>query len=244
VIEKLSKLLQFYNKSSFVDDALLMIGKAFYYQQDYIKAHRKFTELITTFPESDLVSDAMLWSGKTLMRQNKFEEGIQALLQVREKAVEADENDIIIETYIQQIAYLIEVENYPEAINTYKMVFEKYPDKKEAKQSLFMVAFIYDETMKDKENAKTYYKKFIEKYPADTDPNDKMTESAKRMLEVLESGKSIEELILQNSGENKTTETKTDIKQEPKKDEKKTEVKKTQSVDDANLDKAPEQKKK
>lgn len=132
------------------------------------------------------------------------------------------------------------LKNYPEAINTYKIVFEKYPGKKEAKQSLFMVAFIYDETMKDKENAKTYYKKFIEKYPADTDPNDKMTESAKRMLEVLETGKTIEELILQNSENNKTTETK----QEPKKEEKKTEVKKTQTIDDATMDKAPEQKKK
>jgi hypothetical protein len=105
---------------------------------------------------------------------------------------------------------------------------------------MFMVAFIYDETLKDKENAKTYYKKFIEKYPADTDPNDKMTESAKRMLEVLESGKSIEELILQNSDNNKTTETK----QESKKDEKKTDVKKTQTINDANTDKAPDQKKK
>ena len=132
------------------------------------------------------------------------------------------------------------MKNYPEAINTYKMVFEKYPDTKEAKQSMFMVAFIYDETLKDKENAKTYYKKFIEKYPADTDANDKMTESAKRMLEVLESGKSIEELILQNSDNNKTTETK----QEPKKEEKKTEVKKTQTINDASTDKAPEQKKK
>ncbi len=136
------------------------------------------------------------------------------------------------------------LKNYPEAINTYKMVIEKYPDKKEAKQSLFMIAFIYDETMKDKENAKIYYKKFIEKYPADTDPNDKMTESARRMLEVLESGKSIEELILQNSGDNKTTDTKTDTKLEPKKEEKQTDVKKTQKVDDANVDKAPEQKKK
>ncbi|MFZ4592440.1 MAG: tetratricopeptide repeat protein, partial [Ignavibacteria bacterium] len=102
------------------------------------------------------------------------------------------------------------LKNYPEAINTYKVVVDKYSDKKEGKQSLFMIAFIYDETMKDKENAKIYYKKFIEKYPTDTDPNDKMTESAKRMLEVLETGKTIEELILQNSGDSKTTETKTD----------------------------------
>jgi outer membrane protein assembly factor BamD (BamD/ComL family) len=136
------------------------------------------------------------------------------------------------------------LKNYPEAINTYKVVVDKYGDKKEGKQSLFMIAFIYDETMKDKENAKIYYKKFIEKYPTDTDPNDKMTESAKRMLEVLETGKTIEELILQGSGDSKTTDTKIDTKQEPKKEEKKTEVKKTQSIDDATMDKAPEQKKK
>jgi len=135
------------------------------------------------------------------------------------------------------------LKNYPEAINTYKIVVDKYSDKKEGKQSLFMIAFIYDETMKDKENAKIYYRKFIEKYPTDTDPNDKMTESAKRMLEVLESGKSIEELILQNS-DNKTSETKTDAKQDSKKEEKKTEVKKTQTIDDGNVDKAPDQKKK
>lgn len=133
------------------------------------------------------------------------------------------------------------LKNYPEAINTYKVVVDKYPDKKEAKQSLFMIAFIYDETMKDKENAKTFYKKFIEKYPTDTDPNDKMTESAKRMLEVLETGKSIEDLILQNS-DNKTT--KTETKQEPVKEEKKTEVKKTQTIDDATKDAPPDTKKK
>ncbi len=127
------------------------------------------------------------------------------------------------------------LKNYPEAINTYKTIFEKYPDKKEAKQSLFMVAFIYDETLKDKENAKTYYKKFLEKYPTDTDPNDKMSESAKKMLEVLETGKSIEDLILQNSGnENTKTETKTEVKtetkQDPNKDASNTDTKKKTQV--------------
>lgn len=127
------------------------------------------------------------------------------------------------------------LKNYPEAINTYKTIYEKYPDKKEAKQSLFMVAFIYDETLKDKDNAKTFYKKFLEKYPTDTDPNDKMSESAKRMLEVLETGKSIEELILQNSGnENTKTETKTEVKtetkQDPNKDASNTDTKKKTQV--------------
>ena len=35
VIEKCSKILQFQSKSSFVDNALLMVGKCFYYQKNY-----------------------------------------------------------------------------------------------------------------------------------------------------------------------------------------------------------------
>ena len=61
-----------------------------------------------------------------------------------------------------------------------------------------MVAFIYDETLKDKEKAIKSYQTFLKKYPTDTDPNDKMSESAKTMLAVLQSGKSIEEMIQEN----------------------------------------------
>lgn len=120
-------------------------------------------------------------------------------------------------TAYNQIAgiYFDNLQNYQEAINTYREIIDKFPDKKEAKQSLFMIAFIYDESLKDKENAKITYKQFLEKYPEDTDPNDKMSESAKRMLEVIETGKSIEEIIL-NSIESQNKETKTEVKTDVK----------------------------
>ena len=113
-----------------------------------------------------------------------------------------------------------------DAVNTYRELADKYPTTKEAKQSLFMIAFIYDETLKDKENAKIAYKKFLEKYPQDTDPNDKMSESAKMMLQVLESGSSIEDMILKNiekdGDKTKKEEGKVDTKVEKlKKDEPK-----------------------
>jgi len=113
--------------------------------------------------------------------------------------------------------YFDNLQNYPEAINTYKAVFEKFPDKKEAKQSLFMIAFIYDEAMKDKENAKASYRLFLDKYPTDTDANEKMSESARRMLEVLESGKTIEELIMQNNPETSKETKKTEEVKQPNK---------------------------
>ncbi|MBK9226230.1 MAG: tetratricopeptide repeat protein [Ignavibacteria bacterium] len=115
----------------------------------------------------------------------------------------------------------IQIENLKDhlgAINTYKELAASSPDSKEAKQSLFMVAFIYDETLKDKENAKQAYKVFLQKYPTDTDPNDKMSESARTMLEVLESGKSIEDMIqekINKMGDSTMSPVDLDIKDDP-----------------------------
>ena len=46
VIEKCSKILQFHSETGYVEDALLMLGKSFYYKNNYQKAQRKFEELI------------------------------------------------------------------------------------------------------------------------------------------------------------------------------------------------------
>jgi len=119
------------------------------------------------------------------------------------------------------------LKDYPNAIKTYKMISEKFPDKKEAKNSLFLIAFIYDNYLQDKENAKTAYKNFLAKYPTDTDPNDNLSGSAKVMLESLESGKSIEDMIMKN------IENQTDDKTQAgeKKDEKKDGMKKEEKKD-------------
>ena len=42
VIQKCSNILQFSKESSFVDDALFMIGVAYYYKQNYSRGLRKF----------------------------------------------------------------------------------------------------------------------------------------------------------------------------------------------------------
>ena len=46
VIEKGSKLIQFHGESGFVEDAILMIGKSYLYQNETESAARKFRELL------------------------------------------------------------------------------------------------------------------------------------------------------------------------------------------------------
>lgn len=68
VIEKCSKLLQYHPNSSLVDDALLMIGKSYYYQNEHQSAERKFKELLDGYPDSDLRFEARLLLAQTYYR--------------------------------------------------------------------------------------------------------------------------------------------------------------------------------
>ena len=51
---------------------------------------------------------------------------------------------------------------------------------------------------------KESYQKFLDKYPKDEDPNDKMSESARMMLQMLDSNRSIEDIIKNSTGKDST----------------------------------------
>ncbi len=116
--------------------------------------------------------------------------------------------------------YVDNLRDYNNAIKYYDELSQKHPGTKESKYGMFMVAFIYDEMLKNKDKAKENYKKFLDKYPKDEDPNEKMSESARMMLQMLDENRSIEDII-------KNTSKDTTKKEEPKKDDvKKDDVKK------------------
>jgi cellulose synthase operon protein C len=109
VIEKCSKLLQYHPESNLVDDALMMIGKSYYYQNDYQAAERKFKELLTQFPSSDLLPEAKLTLGYVqYMMNNKLDAGTTAK-ELYDAALKDDDDD-----YVARSALLlaqIEIDN-------------------------------------------------------------------------------------------------------------------------------------
>jgi TonB family protein len=54
-IKKASKVLTFHPKSKWADDALFLIGRAYFNMGEWVKARRKFEELQNSFPKSKLV---------------------------------------------------------------------------------------------------------------------------------------------------------------------------------------------
>jgi len=75
-----------------------------------------------------------------------------------------------------------------EAILYYDKIYKNYPDNKKAPTALFLIAFTYENTLKDTANARIYYREFIEKYP-----DNQLADDAQYSLKYLE--KSPEELI-------------------------------------------------
>ena len=116
VIEKCSNILQFSPNSAYVDDALMMLGKSFYYQKSYLKSKKKFEELIATQPESNYLEEADLWIGKCDMRLRNFTEGLAKLDEVRKKAVEEGNDEILQDAFIEEIVYRKTIDDIPGAI--------------------------------------------------------------------------------------------------------------------------------
>ncbi len=115
VIEKCSKILQYEKESSYFPDALFMTGKALYYQQEYSKAQRKFTEL-AGFGETDYSNENKLWLAKTNLQLRNFDEGLKQLEEVKTKALEDDEEKLFTDASITKISFLIFREELPKAV--------------------------------------------------------------------------------------------------------------------------------
>lgn len=119
-IEKASKLLSFYPTSKWVDNSLLMIGKSYFYLGDDLKAQRKFLEMFAKFPESKLRFEAELWYGRSLLRQKRYDEGVQSLERLYQDAVEKDEKQIAGLASLSIGRYYYRNQDYEGAITNYQ----------------------------------------------------------------------------------------------------------------------------
>ncbi|PHI20032.1 hypothetical protein CEQ90_09855 [Lewinellaceae bacterium SD302] len=75
-----------------------------------------------------------------------------------------------------------------EAIDTYKKVLERYPNFYKAAEARFMLAFSYDEDLKDLDQARVAYEDYLKRHPEHTFADD-----AQMLLRNL--GKSDEEIL-------------------------------------------------
>jgi len=77
VIKKCEMVIATYPTSKWVDDAILLMGKAFYEQGKYDEAIVKFMELEEAFPESELNEEAIFYIGRSYLMKDDEERAIR-----------------------------------------------------------------------------------------------------------------------------------------------------------------------
>ena len=95
VIEKCSKLLQYHPDSRLVDNCLLMIGKAYYYEDDNQQAMRKFNEIISAYPDGSSAMEARLLLSYAQYRMGARDEARKTGEAVAELARQKDQPEIL-----------------------------------------------------------------------------------------------------------------------------------------------------
>lgn len=86
-IVKSADILREHAASKWVDDALLLIGKSYYYQSQFFSAEQKFNEVLAATSNPATRQQAVLWNSLNMLETNRIAEGISYI----QNAIESDE---------------------------------------------------------------------------------------------------------------------------------------------------------
>ncbi len=147
VIEKCSKILQYEIESSYFPDALFIIGKALYYQQEYARSQRKFLEL-AALEKTKYALENNLWLAKTYLQLRSFDEGLKLIDSVRVESQKEGKDKIFIDASITKISFFLYREDYPKAVDECINFIAHSPDEEMTALVSFELGRIY-ETLRD-----------------------------------------------------------------------------------------------
>jgi tetratricopeptide (TPR) repeat protein len=144
VIEKCSKILQNHAESNLVDDALLMVGKAYYYQDENEKAERKFKELIEGYPTSDLVFQSKLYLAYVYYRLNQKPESMTVARELLDDAQKEGANDIVAHASLLLAHIELENKNTADAIVHFQTAADNAETAEDRVAAYTKVAEVYE----------------------------------------------------------------------------------------------------
>jgi tetratricopeptide (TPR) repeat protein len=158
VIEKCSKLLQYYSDSKLVDDALMMIGKSYLYQAEYQRAERKFQELLDQYPESDLVLEARFLLAAAYMKMGSAAQARQTAQEVLELSRKEDRDDVLGDVSNLLGRLHLEEKNAAAAREEFAVAAEKSGNG-DRRATAYLVVASLDSAAGQFESAETAYRK-------------------------------------------------------------------------------------
>lgn len=144
-----------YNR--WIDDSYHLIGKAYFYKQDYEMAGRTFDFIVKRYRNNDIKYDAMIWLARNHTQKGEFDQAITLLDMVNEKY----ESGAMPKKYAKNLEvtfaeYYLTLQNYPPAIEHLIRAIRHSSKKYEKNRYRFILAQIYQGTGNLSEAARLY----------------------------------------------------------------------------------------
>lgn len=134
-IERASRVLEYFPESRWVDDALMLLGRCFYYRRDFKKADRKFDELLQLYPNSDFIPEARLLKAKTYIGMEDYDTAEKQLLELAED--EKMPKNMREQARYELGGLYFQKENYEKAAENYRSSSRSADDKLVQAMSLY-----------------------------------------------------------------------------------------------------------
>jgi tetratricopeptide (TPR) repeat protein len=120
-VDKSLKLLDYYPNCKYVDDALLLLGRAYYHMGENQMALRRFQEMMDRFPESELRFDAELGMAKAYVAMMQFDDAESILSGVVNQKITEKQKA---EAYFYRGRFFETKKEFQKAVDSYEEVLK------------------------------------------------------------------------------------------------------------------------
>ncbi|MEA1912879.1 MAG: tetratricopeptide repeat protein [candidate division WOR-3 bacterium] len=121
-VEKCEKVLKRYSGSKWVDDAIFLLGKDFYYLHQLSKAKVNFEKIISDFSDSPFFDESLLFLGKIALNEGSLSESVIFL----NRAAESKDSRIRMEAFKTNMEVYLKKDSPGKAIQAGEDFIQKY----------------------------------------------------------------------------------------------------------------------
>lgn len=147
-----------------IDDAYILLGKGFFYQQDYSKARSVFNFVLSEYPKNPERFEAMLWIARTYMREGEYGMASSFISQVEAQPQSSLMKETFRDLPLVQAQFNIQQEKYKEAIPFLQQGLQRAKDVDMKSRIIFILGQIAQNDG-DKAKAVNYYRECLKLNP-------------------------------------------------------------------------------
>lgn len=147
-----------------IDNAYILLGQGFFYQQDYSKARSVFNFVLSEYPKNPERFEAMLWIARTYMREEDYGMASSFISQVEAQPQSALMKETYRDLPLVQAQFNIQQEKYKEALPYLQQGLMR-AKKNDVKSRIYFIMGQIAQNAGEKSKAMAYYHECLKLNP-------------------------------------------------------------------------------